>query len=64
MAERTGISSLVKAFTIISGIVAVNDVINRKKSIDEARARHDQTKLHLVKIETGINNINAKLSDK
>lgn len=62
--ERSGVSSVIRAFAIVSGLVAINDVISRRKTIDESRARHDQTKKHLAKIETGIKSINAKLSGK
>ena len=62
--ERPGVASVIRAFAIVSGIVAIHDVVTRRKSMDEARARHDQTKAHLAKIETGIKSINAKLSGK
>jgi len=64
MAERSGVASVIQAFAIISGIVAVGDVISRRKTMEEAKARHDQTKAHLKQIETGIKSINAKLSGK
>lgn len=61
-ANGAGVSSFLRAFAIISGIVAISDIISRRKSMDEARARHAQTKAHLAKIDKGLKSINAKLS--
>jgi len=65
MAEkRTGLGDLVQAFTIVSAIVTIHDIVNRGKTIADAMARHDATKERLETIETAIKRVDAKLSGK
>lgn len=64
MAQRSSLKDILDAVAIISGIVAIGDMVARGKSAAEANARHDRTKAKLDAIEKGMAEINARLRAK
>ena len=58
VARRSGLSDLLLAFSIISGMVLIYDYSQRGKSAADAKA----TKARLSRIEKGVTAIHEKLS--
>lgn len=56
--ERAGLDDLLFGVAIVSTLLAVNDVLNKKKSLEQAKASYEK----IAKIDAGVRAINAKLA--
>jgi hypothetical protein len=55
----SGFRDLAKAFAVFSAVYAIGEVLNRKATIGEAKARHDVTMGKLDNLARGIEALRA-----